>query len=449
MRKHPHQPGSGRRLAALVAGVVVLAVSVGTGAGGTVAGAADGSTTTTEPAGGWPTVDQPGVTDDEIRVSGVASTTNPLGGLYGTSFDGVKAYFKMINKQGGIYGRKLVMVKEHDDQVGQNQREVEAIIDQDNVFAVLPIATIASFSGADKLAAENIPTFGWGGNDEWGGPPNLFGHLGALCNGGDCPGITLPWLAKQLNKHKLGVLAYNVPSSADCLDGIEASFDKYGKSAKAEVAYANKTLSFGVTDLSADVKKMVDADVDFVTTCMDTNGVLSVAKEMRQQGLTAIQYLPNGYDQAFMKKNGGFFEGSYVITQFAPFETKPKFPALKRYIKWMKKAGYDKTENATIGWINADNFVTGLKMAGPEFTRQKVIDQLNTLTDYDAGGMLAPLDWTAQHTDKKYPRNCTAITKVEDSKFVPKFGKPGKPFICWGDTESTNSVTAVKPTYRQ
>ncbi|MGZ8734584.1 MAG: ABC transporter substrate-binding protein, partial [Acidimicrobiia bacterium] len=134
---------------------------------------------------------------------------------------------------------------------------------------------------------------------------------------------------------------------------------------------------------------------------------------------------------------------------FAPFETKPKFPALERYIKWMKKAGYDKTENATIGWINADNFVTGLKMAGPEFTRQKVIDQLNTLTDYDAGGMLAPLDWTAQHTDKKYPRNCTAITKVEDSKFVPKFGKPGKPFICWGDTESTNSVTAVKPTYRQ
>ena len=64
---------------------------------------------------------------------------------------------------------------------------------------------------------------------------------------------------------------------------------------------------------------------------------------MRQQGLNAIQYLPNGYDHDFMDKNGGFFEGSVVLVQEAPIETTPKFPALQNYIKWMDKGGYKKT----------------------------------------------------------------------------------------------------------
>jgi ABC-type branched-subunit amino acid transport system substrate-binding protein len=428
---------------------VVLAVTIGAGLGGSVAGAADSSTTTTEPAGGWPKVNQPGVTDTEIRVSGVASTTNPLGGLYGSSFDGVQAYFDMVNKQGGIYGRKLVQVKRHDDQIGQNAREVEAILDQDNVFAVLPIATIAAFSGAPKLQEAKIPTFGWGINNEWVGPPNFFGHLAAICNGSDCPGLTVPWVMKKLGKHKVGILGYNVPASADCIAGLKSSFKKYGKSANAKIVYETKALSFGVTDLSTDVKSMVDNGVDFVTTCMDSNGVLTLAKEMRQQGLQALQYLPNGYDQEFMKKNGAFFQGSIVITQIAPIETKPQFPALKNYIKYMKAQGKPLTENAEIGWVNADNFVTGLKLAGPAFSQQQVVDKLNTLTSYDASGMLVPIDWTKQHTDKHYPLACTAFLKVDNAKLKPVWGQPGKPFLCWRGADNTTSVTKIKPTARQ
>ncbi len=96
--------------------------------------------------------DQPGVTDTEIRVGGVASKTNPLGGNYDRAFQGVKAYFEMINEQGGIYGRQLKLVSERDDQLANNQTEVQALLSQDNVFAVLPIATLL-FTGADTLAS--------------------------------------------------------------------------------------------------------------------------------------------------------------------------------------------------------------------------------------------------------------------------------------------------------
>ncbi len=59
----------------------------------------------------------PGVTATEIRVGGVASVTNPLGGNYGDIFKGVQAYFDMVNAKGGIYGRKLVLAAQVDDHV--------------------------------------------------------------------------------------------------------------------------------------------------------------------------------------------------------------------------------------------------------------------------------------------------------------------------------------------
>ena len=375
----------------------------------------------------FPNVSEPGVTSNEIRVSGVTATTNPIGVLYGTAYDGVQAYFDMINSTGGVYGRKLVLAKKHDDNLANNSREVQSMLDQDNIFAALPMHTIL-FTGAPLLAKANVPTFGWNIQSDWIGPPNFFPHVGALCIGGDCPGVQVPDMVRRLHKSRVAVLAYNVAQSADCLDGVIASFNKFPT---ARIVYTTKALSFGVTDLSADVKKMVDANVDFVTTCMDSNGVLTLAREMRQQGLNAIQYLPNGYDHDFVAKNGGFFEGSIVQVQEAPLETRPVFPALRDFITWMDKDGYKKTENAEIGWVNAAEFVTGLRLAGPDFSRQKVIDALNKLTAYDADGMIPPVNWTQQHTNKHYPQSCQAFVQIHNSQFVPIFGTPGKPFLCF------------------
>ena len=97
----------------------------------------------------FPPVDQPGVTDDEIRAGGVVTVTNSVtGASYGGAFDGVKAYFEYINEtEGGVYGRKLVLAAERDDQFSNNRQEVQGLLSQDNVFAALPMATNL-FSGA-------------------------------------------------------------------------------------------------------------------------------------------------------------------------------------------------------------------------------------------------------------------------------------------------------------
>ena len=66
-----------------------------------------------------------GVTDSEIKVAVITAGSNPLAGDYTTFQDGIQAYFNMINSQGGIYGRKLVISAS--EWIGQRELRYEIL----------------------------------------------------------------------------------------------------------------------------------------------------------------------------------------------------------------------------------------------------------------------------------------------------------------------------------
>ena len=415
---------SGARVRVRRGAALLLAVSLLAAGTAAVAGAGED----------FPTVDQPGVTDDEIRVGGVVTVTqNPTGVSYGPAFDGVEAYFAYINEtEGGVYGRELVLASKRDDQLGKNREEAQALVTQDNVFAALPLAT-SLFNGAQVYVEEGIPAFGWQINAEFGseentpGPPNLFGAQGSFICFTCAQASIATWLPQKLGLKKVGILAYNVPQSTDCALGNKNSFEKYET---AEVVFDDESISFGTADFSPQVAQMVDEEVDFVIACIDFNGIINLRKEMLRQGLEAVMQLPNAYEHETIEENAEFLNGNYVATLFAPLETRPKPPAVKLFQKWMKRTDGEVTENAIVGWINADLFVTGLKAAGEDFTRQGVIDAINQMTDYTANGFVPPIDWTTAHEDDQ---DCMALLKIVDGKFKPAFAKKGKPFLCFED----------------
>jgi ABC-type branched-subunit amino acid transport system substrate-binding protein len=387
-------------------------------------------------------VTAPGVSSKEIRVGVLASITNPLGANYGAIADGVNAYFAMVNStNGGLYGRTLKVAKVRDDNLSQNQQQAQAMVSQDNVFAVFVAALL--FTGSQTLAQANVPTFGWNINREWTGPTNFFPNNGSICFG--CAGPGLPALAQRIGAKKVGILAYNVQQSADCLKGDLASFKKFPT---AQVVFQDSSIGFGVTDLSAQVANMKKAGVQFITTCMDINGVFTLAKEMATQGLHAVQQLPQGYDQRFMAANGKFFEGDYIIPQFTAFEHTPQPPLMQKYFQWMNTIHKSTSELSMQGWIAADQFVTGLKLAGPDFSREKVIQSLNGLTHYDADGLIQPIDWTKQHRDPakdisaRGDLDCANTVQVKSSKFVSVFGEPGKPWVCFKSADENPASNA-------
>jgi ABC-type branched-subunit amino acid transport system substrate-binding protein len=395
-----------------------------------------GTTQTTGDIHKFVPVSAKGVTDKEISVDVIASKTNPLHGKYAEIADGVQAYFNMVNSEGGLYGRQLVIGKRRDDIIGvQNREQVQQALASDNAFATF-IATLM-FNGADLLQAAGQPTFGWNINSEYGDKNALFGNQAALCNGKSCIGMFGSWLAKKVGVTKVAVLAYTAQQSIDCGEGTVASFEHYGT---AKVVFKDFGLGFAEPDLSAQVAQMKAKGAQMVFTCMDRDETLTLAKEMNKQGLKAIQELPNGYDAPFIKANAKYYEGSYVVPQFTALEWQPQLPEIKLFQKWMKAQSKPIYEISVIGWIAAAQFVLGLKLAGPEFSQAKVINALNTQKDVNVGGLIPAIDWTKDHIDPvKHPESrdpiaCANFLVIKNGVFTPTFATAEKPYVCLDNT---------------
>lgn len=422
-----------------VALVVVTALAVGLGM---VTAGAQGA-------------DRPGVTSKEIRVGGVVGKTNPVGQPYASGFDGAQAYFDYINGKGGAFGRKYKLVAQLDDQsrASQNVAQCRSLVEEKKVFAVVPMVT-QIFACGGYLAEQGVPTFGWNINAEWCSTatrvsqelnaadvaetlqpgdtacdrPGLFGDKGSyLCF--SCPNGAPAYIATKLGLTKVGVMAYTAPQSVECAKGEEAAFERYG----LDVVFVQEALQFGFSNLGDDVQKIKDAGVELIATCMDIAGEVNIARELRQAGLNDIVfYAPQGYDPGTLEKYGDELNGIFFTTLFTPFEAKNPPKGLKLFLKQMKKSGGDINEQALAGWMGARLLHEGITLAGEDFTRQSVIDAINGITDWTVDGIRTEINWT---TDGHGPgtENCAAYVEAVDGKFVPRFGKPDQPFVCFPD----------------
>jgi branched-chain amino acid transport system substrate-binding protein len=386
------------------------------------------------------TVDVPGVTDTEIKVGGIAAKTGPLGSQYEPIQFGIRAYLDMVNEKGGVHGRKINFLGLYDDATNPSRNVAQArkLVEEEKVFAIVGVAS-PIFGAGEYLGQQEVPTFGWNVNPEWIGPPNLFGEKGSFLNFTN-PGPGIAWLAKQqLGVQKVGIIAYTVVQSADCAKGFAKSYRNFG----LDVVLEDASLQFGATDISADIEKVRQSGTQFLSTCMDPSGNTLVARSLNRAGLDDVKmWWPNGYDQETLEKFGDLMEGVYFSTFFVPFERPDAAPGMKLFLEQMKKRFPDQqlSEVVLAGWINADLFVTGLEKAGRNLTREKLIDAINEMTRYTAGGILAGIDWTKQHTEANPVYECQAFIRVENGKFVPVFGTDETPFTCFDPAPNTKSL---------
>jgi ABC-type branched-subunit amino acid transport system substrate-binding protein len=398
----------------------------------------------------------PGVTDSEIRFSSLGTNSNnPLGTCVLSCFDdGVRAYFDFRNSTGGIYGRKLVLSKEVDDELANNQAKALEIVSANDTFATFSATLLAT--GWGDLASNGIPTYVWMIDPgSMAGHPEIFGNREVVCV--TCSTRPLAYAVKAAGKTHAATLGYSASeSSKECADSTAKSIDKYSADlGGAHTVYTKDDLDFGLPNgLATEVTAMKQAGVDFIYGCLDLNGMKILAEELQRQGMRQSVTLlhANTYDQKFVQDAGDLFVGDLVQATFRPFEADPGGSELKDFHEWMAKAGKPETEVAMVGWINADLAYQGLAGAGPDFDRAKVIGATNQLTNFTAGGLTQPVDWSRQHEpatedDPKThgPReDCTVLVKVgPGGKFAP-IGDPTKPWICFpGDTRDWSDPVAM------
>jgi hypothetical protein len=385
----------------------------------------------------------PGVSDDEITYAVIGTRTgNPLGTcILDCYVQGIGAYFAYRNSEGGIYGRDLVLSEPLDDEVSQNQVRSLDVISANETFGAFQATLLAT--GWGDLDGAGVPTYTWGINAaESANRPHIFPSFIIPCD--ECTAHVVPYAAEISGAQHAAAIGYGASENSKvCTQATGDSIELYEDDTGVDLAYTNDDLAFGLPNgIGPEVTAMKEAGVDFISTCIDLNGMKTLGQELQRQGMDdVVLYHPNTYNQQFVKDAGDLFEGDIVSVQFRPFEADPGGTALGEFLEWMDEQGDTPSELAMVGWINASLAYEGLLAAGPEFDRDTVTAATNAMTAFDAGGLVEPVDWTQAHTpftqetrDESSGRECTSLVRVEGGEFTT-VAEPDTPWLCWSQTD--------------
>jgi ABC-type branched-subunit amino acid transport system substrate-binding protein len=372
----------------------------------------------------------PGVTSNSITVGTISTQTGVLASNFGSLIYGEKAYFDYINAQGGVNGRKINYKYELDDGGSPTtfNQLANTLINQDHVFAVTGVGT--AFFSPSLFVQAGIPTYGYNVTGNWAGAPNLFAAGGSVeYYQAGAPEVA--YVARKTeSKPSIAFIAYNVAASAVACQAEAAAMQAAGY----DISYSDYKVPYPGTTVATDVQRMKQAGSNFVVSCMDVQGNVTMARAIQQYGVKMTQLWFNGNDSQTLAANESLMQGIYFDISHVPFGAPQSlYPGLKTYVTEMKKyePNYVDDEVAIQGWESAALFVQGVKMAGNNLTQANVIKEDNSITAFTAGGLIAPINWKNAGHSGHAPPYCLAYIKVVGNQYVPTLNEGKNVLNCF------------------
>jgi len=391
--------------------------------GGTTGGQVGG--TTGAVAGGCKpgTATSTGVTPTEIKVGNVSQITGLVPGFAQTSVNGVKAYFNMINSQGGVCGRKLSLVTADDRfQSATNRAETEKMAGQ--TIALVGSLSVVDDGGAPIIDAKQIADVSLATTAPrvkaaFNFSPN---PIDPTPNAGNGLGKILEYFKSTAGISKPAIFYQDVATGKNQADSYKVDFDKAGIPVVATYPVAPTATNF-----NTQANDMKQKGVDFVITVAEVNAMANLAKAFESVGYfpKVPFYGAQVYGQKFLKLAGPAAEGTKVGLIFAIPEEAAANPAVAALATWYAKTapGADLDFFSVVAWLAADMFVTALKAAGPDPTQAKIVAEVKKFTAYTGNGLVG----TINPAQKKAPQ-CFNVIEVKGGKWVKTF--PAKGFQC-------------------
>lgn len=126
----------------------------------------------------------------------------------------------------------------------------------------------------------------------------------------------------------------------------------------------------------------------FDPTAIQHYGLISSQfQAVKDQGLKYTLYQPPGYDPTLISGAGAALgTGVYVYNSIVPFELASTHPATKRYIDLLRR--YANGAQPKSDGVNA----MSAKECGSNLTRTCLLDHARATTNWDAGGLTAPMN---------------------------------------------------------
>src|SRR6267378_4006940 len=368
-----------------------------------------------------------GVTATEIKIG----NTNPYSGpasAYGTIGKALAAYFKKVNDEGGINGRKINFVTLDDGYSPPKTVEmVRKLVEQEQVAFVYQTLGTPTNSAIHKyLNQSKVPhLFVATGATKWGDPEHFPWTMGWQPTYQTEGHIYAQYVLKNVPNPKIGILYQNDDYGKDYVKGIK---DGLGDAAKKVIVMEQ---SYEVTDPTIDSQivnlKNSGANVFYNVTI--PKFAVQAIKKAHDIGWKPLHLLNNvSSSLATVLKPAGLEASKGLITALYMKEiTDPQWKTDKGFQDWvafMKKyypeGALDDQGNA-FGYTVAQAMVQVLKQCGNDLSRENILKQAENLKNLGLPMLLPGIKVNTGPTDF-YPIEQEQLAKFDGERWV-NFGE--------------------------
>lgn len=324
---------------------------------------------------------QRGVTKDNIVTGAWIAMSGALA-YPGTSFMyATESYFKYINDQGGINGRKLEYIAYNDDfEPAESVAAAKKLLEKDQVFMfVTPMGT--GTTAAVRPIAEESKTiiFGPGsGSPLFTKPYNPLFFL-TIINYHDQMALAIDYLVKKRGLKKIALFGAEGEIGQVTREGATDRLKKYG----LKLAAYDEARPTDV-DVSAQFNKMRSAGSEAVIISATPKPATLMLQEMEKNNWKPLTLLYGTISDQVPGMAKGAAEGVIAMEMYPPPES--NLPEIQKHREIMKKYVNKEINTYTIwGYINAKIVVEVLKRLGNNITTESFIKEAEKLRNWDTG----------------------------------------------------------------
>ncbi|ETR77444.1 branched-chain amino acid ABC transporter substrate-binding protein [Afipia sp. P52-10] len=345
-----------------------------------------------------------GATDTEIKIGNIMPYSGPAS-AYGVIGKTIDAYFKKVNAEGGINGRKITFIS-YDDAYSPPKavEQVRKLVESDEVLLVFdPLGTPSNTAIQKYMNSKKVPQlFVATGATKWNDPKNFPWTMGWQPSYQTEGQIYAKYILKEKPNAKIAILYQNDDYGKDYLKGFKDGLGNKTNLIVAESAYetTEPTIDSHIVKLKAS-----GADVFFnIATPKFAAQAIKRAAELDWKPLHFLNNVSSSIGSVIQP--AGFDNAQGIISaSYAKDPTDPQWkddPGMKRFDEFLTKYYPDANRSdafVVFGYNVSQTLVQVLKQAKDNLTRENVMKEAANLKDLELDGLLPGIKINTSPTD--------------------------------------------------
>ncbi|KAA0076906.1 branched-chain amino acid ABC transporter substrate-binding protein [Tardiphaga sp. P9-11] len=332
----------------------------------------------------------PGASDTEIKVGNIMPYSGPASS-YASIGKSEAAYFRMLNDQGGINGRKINFIS-YDDAYSppKTVEQARKLVESDEVLLIFnPLGTATNSAIQKYMNIKKVPhLFVSSGASKWADPKHFPWTMGWSPSYHNEGRIWAAWILKNHPDARIGVLFQNDDMGKDYFSGVrEGLGDKADKMITVQASFETSSPT-----VDSQIVQIRTANPDVFLNIASPKFAAQAIKKVAELNWKPVQMLVNvSQSVGSVIKPAGFDNAQGVISAaYMKDPTDPQWkddPTIKEWLAFMDKYYPDGDKNdiyTLYGFGIARTLAHILERCGDTLTRENVMKQATSL-DYEVG----------------------------------------------------------------